>query len=100
MNFRHISVVIMALALAGCKSGGNTRSAPSLTPTQAAAQPPRKNLLEEVGDTTVRIVQEPVRMVTPKKADPKHPEVYEAPEVTIVRRGTWTDPVTTQPAKP
>ena len=62
---------------------------------------PARGLLEEVGDTTVRIVQEPVRMVTPKKADPKHPEVYEAPEVTITRRGTWTDPVTTtQPAHP
>ena len=53
-----------------------------------------------VWGATARIVQEPVRMVTPKKADPKHPEVYEAPEVTIVRRGVWTDPVTTQPAHP
>jgi hypothetical protein len=92
MNARILLLAIMGLAVAGCNSQGNTRASPELAPQAASQQPAKKNLLEEVGATTVRIVQEPMRMVTPAKAQTEKPEVFEAPAIKIRQRG-YSEPV-------
>jgi len=84
--------VVLPLVMVGCDGslGNNSgRAAPALaeTPTTPTNTPPKKAFLESVGDTATRIVQEPVRIFSPKKEPTEQPEVYDPPSAIIIRRG-------------
>jgi hypothetical protein len=89
---RYLLLIALPLMFVACNGGlgSSSRAAPALSEPTADpnAGPPKKNLLETVGDTAARIVQEPVRIFTPKKDAPaQEPETYEAPSAVFTRRG-------------
>ena len=97
MIARLLAISMIVLPLAGCNSG-STRRTPELAPGSAGPATPTRNFFDEFGDTTMRIVQEPVRLMTPRKPDSREPDVYEPPSMVITRRGS-TEPAPTD-AKP
>lgn len=93
--------IFVVLALAGC-ANSRTQRAPTVAapPTQeSAAQTPKRDFLQEAGDTTWRVVTAPARIITPpKKAEPQAPVTYEAPSVTFSRRSYVDEQAAPAPA--
>ncbi len=104
MKANSLFVIILPATLAACT--GPTRTSPTLTaPAAATSQstptPTKRGFFEEAGDTTWRVVTAPALLIPSKKpATSAPPEVYDAPNVTIVRRNWSDDPDLVPPSTP
>jgi hypothetical protein len=84
-----ILVLVVSALAGGCAS--KTQRTPPLTPAATKPQPPQRDMLKEAGDATWQVVTAPARLVTPRKAENKEPETFEAPAAMIIRRSPDDD---------
>jgi hypothetical protein len=100
---RKIVICAILSFLAACN--GSTRRTPTLSAPPAAAsqtaQPPKRDLLQEAGDATWKVVTVPAQLITPqKKAAPTPATMYAPPTVIFSQRSYSDDEPVAAPPKP
>jgi hypothetical protein len=99
---KRMFVLMLPLVMAGCAgSSTHTRAAPAAeVPPAPAAPAPKRDLLQEAGDATWRVVTTPARIFTPPKKEEQAPVTYEAPSITFSRRSFSDERVAPTATKP